>query len=413
MSDKLRHPCFNPDARDKHARVHLPVAPKCNLQCNYCDRKFDCVNESRPGVTSAVLSPRQALAYLDDALVRCPEIAVVGIAGPGDPFANAAETLETLRLIKDKHPEMLFCLSSNGLELEPHIDTILDLGVTHVTVTVNAVDPLVASRIYAWARFQKRVYRGLDAAKLLLERQTSALRVLKAKGATIKLNTVIIPGVNDAHAKDVAAFAKELGVDLMNCIPVAPSPDTAFGSIPEPSHEDIAKLRSELGFMTQMTHCARCRADAVGLLGRDRPDCLAALRAHAFDPKPHVAVASHEGLLVNQHLGEAESLHIFGEDADGAYTRVELRPAPAPGGGDDRWLQLATSLGDCRALLVGGLGDKPLAILEGQGIKVLEMSGLIEDGLDSVFKSVPFKHIRPRDLFKCGSGCSGSGAGCG
>ena len=51
------HPCFDKEARHKNARVHLPVAPKCNIQCNYCNRKFDCVNESRPGVTSSVLTP--------------------------------------------------------------------------------------------------------------------------------------------------------------------------------------------------------------------------------------------------------------------------------------------------------------------------------------------------------------------
>ncbi len=63
--DLTQHPCFNSEARHRTARMHLPVAPKCNIQCNYCNRKFDCVNESRPGVTSAVLTPRQAVNYLD------------------------------------------------------------------------------------------------------------------------------------------------------------------------------------------------------------------------------------------------------------------------------------------------------------------------------------------------------------
>ena len=55
------HPCFNAKVKGQFGRVHLPVAPKCNILCNYCNRKFDCVNESRPGVTSSVLSPAQAL----------------------------------------------------------------------------------------------------------------------------------------------------------------------------------------------------------------------------------------------------------------------------------------------------------------------------------------------------------------
>ena len=45
----MSHPCFEADAHHTHARVHVPVAPRCNVQCNFCSRKFDCVNESRPG----------------------------------------------------------------------------------------------------------------------------------------------------------------------------------------------------------------------------------------------------------------------------------------------------------------------------------------------------------------------------
>ena len=60
--DTNLHPCFNAAVKGECGRVHLPVAPKCNILCNYCNRKFDCVNESRPGVTSAVLTPRQAVA---------------------------------------------------------------------------------------------------------------------------------------------------------------------------------------------------------------------------------------------------------------------------------------------------------------------------------------------------------------
>lgn len=94
--DLRRHPCFSRDASHRFARIHLPVAPKCNMQCHFCNRKFDCQNESRPGVTSTLLQPRQALEYLRQAKQKVEKIAVVGIAGPGDPFANAPETMETL-----------------------------------------------------------------------------------------------------------------------------------------------------------------------------------------------------------------------------------------------------------------------------------------------------------------------------
>ncbi|HDL15175.1 MAG TPA: hypothetical protein ENH28_03335, partial [Euryarchaeota archaeon] len=48
------HPCYSKEAHSKFGRIHVPVAPKCNVQCNYCVRKYDCANENRPGVTTRV-----------------------------------------------------------------------------------------------------------------------------------------------------------------------------------------------------------------------------------------------------------------------------------------------------------------------------------------------------------------------
>src|SRR5665647_3827882 len=74
----LAHPCFDKEAKHSNARVHLPVAPKCNIQCGYCNRKYDCVNESRPGVTSSILKPFQAVEYLKDLDGRIENLAVIG-----------------------------------------------------------------------------------------------------------------------------------------------------------------------------------------------------------------------------------------------------------------------------------------------------------------------------------------------
>ena len=109
--DLSKHPCFNKDVKGQFGRVHLPVAPKCNIKCNYCNRKYDCVNESRPGVTSTVLSPEQSLEYMRRVLEKEPRISVAGIAGPGDPFANGEQTMETMRLLRQEFPELILCLA--------------------------------------------------------------------------------------------------------------------------------------------------------------------------------------------------------------------------------------------------------------------------------------------------------------
>ncbi len=38
------HPCYSEEAHHYFARMHVAVAPACNIQCNYCNRKYDCAN---------------------------------------------------------------------------------------------------------------------------------------------------------------------------------------------------------------------------------------------------------------------------------------------------------------------------------------------------------------------------------
>lgn len=419
--DFNRHPCFNAKVKGQYGRVHLPVAPKCNIKCNYCNRKYDCVNESRPGVTSTVLTPDQARVYVDKVLEKEPRISVAGIAGPGDPFANAAETLETMRLIREKYPETILCLASNGMNLAPYVEELAEIGVSHVTVTVNAVDTAIGQHIYSWVRDGKVVYRGVQAAELLLARQLQSIEKLKSHGLTVKINTIVIPGINDHHIIDVAKTMKELGADLLNCMAMFPNADTVFEDIPEPSKGEMAAVRNEAEkYLPQMRHCTRCRADAVGLLDDDKTDemrgCLSAcasLPQPSEVKKPYVAVATMEGILVNQHLGEAQSFQIWAEDEAGGYKMVEQRSAPMMGGGPQRWLNMVRLLKDCRAVLVNDLGESPREMLKRKGIQPVIMSGFIEKGLEAVYTGKGLKTLQGK-MRKCASkgACAGGGGGC-
>lgn len=423
LVDFNKHPCFNKEAHRSHARVHLPVAPRCNLQCNFCNRKFDCMNESRPGVTSAILPPSQAVPYLEEVVARVPKLSVVGIAGPGDPFANPVETMETLVNVRRRFPDMLLCLASNGLGIGPHIKNLAALQVSHVTLTVNAVDPEIGAKIYAWIRDGRRPIRGVEAAKLLLDRQVDAIQRLKAHGIVVKINFILMPGINDHHARDVAKTVSSLGADLMNVMAFMPVAGAAFEDMLPPDSLQLSSARLQSGQMLpQMTHCARCRADAVGLIhegaseeAMERLNRFAKSDVLRGRSRPYVAVASQEGALVNQHLGEAARILIFKQDpaTPSGFKFHELRHAPAPGGGDERWRELAASLSDCRAFLVSAAGPRPKALVEQNGIEVLEMEGLIEEGLAAVFSDQPIPKALQRRFTSCGSGCKGTGTGCG
>ena len=156
------HPCYNKAASANWGRLHLPVAPNCNIQCNYCNRKYDCANENRPGVTQHVYTPQEAAAFVRKVFDARQDISVVGIAGPGDPMCDADKTLETFRLVKKDFPHVMLCLSSNGLAVPDYVNDIADLGITHVTITANAIDPEIAKNVYSMVRYEGNIYKGID-----------------------------------------------------------------------------------------------------------------------------------------------------------------------------------------------------------------------------------------------------------
>ncbi len=416
--DLSQHPCFNESIKHQYARIHLPVAPQCNIQCNFCNRQYDCVNESRPGVTSNILTPPQALHYLKKMMPVDHRIKVVGIAGPGDPFANPDNTMETLRLVRREYPDMILCVASNGLAVTPYVKEMAELQVSHVTITCCAVKAELAAQIYSWVRDNRRVYRGLEAGQLMLDRQLEAITALKAAGIMVKVNMIIVPGVNENHVSELASTMSDMGVDILNCMAMCHVPDTPFETIVPPCDDEMNAIRTLAGqSLPQMRHCSRCRADAVGLLGEDlSPEALNNLTEAAngllnpCENRPYVAVASHEGMLVNQHLGEAKEIWIYGP-AENGYHLIEKRPTPQAGQGEQRWEKLADMLNDCQALLVGESGPSPRKILERNGLKVYRTEGMIRYALETIYRGgrIPVCSTG----FKCGSGCSGSGGGCG
>lgn len=265
------HPCFSPEAAHKHARIHLPVAKRCNIACNYCNRKYDCLNESRPGVTSDIISPAEGLERYQYYKKQVPNLSVVGIAGPGDALADWEESSETMRLVRQYDPGVLLCLSTNGLKLPRLADRIVALGVSHVTVTVNTLNPETGARIYRYVNYEGKRYTGWEGARLLLQNQLAGIHFLTQKGIMVKINTVMIPGINDHEIPVVVRKMKELGVFISNIMPLIPVKGSVFQDIAATQQHDLQAMRRNCQLeMRQMFHCQQCRADAVGLLSNDQ-----------------------------------------------------------------------------------------------------------------------------------------------
>lgn len=398
------HPCYSADAHHKFARMHLPVAPRCNIGCNYCNRKYDCVNESRPGVTSEILSPEAARNKFDVVREKVENLSVVGIAGPGDSLADWENTREAIRLIKEEAPETIFCLSTNGLLLPEYAADIISLGVNHVTVTLNTIDPKIGSRIYRFVTLKGHKYEGEEGAAILLERQLEGIRLLTAAGVLVKINIVMIKGINDQHIPEVVKKVRELGVFITNIMPLIPAPGSRFENFPQTSTKELNQIRDLCQIdMPQMRHCKQCRADAIGLLGEDRSlEFSGAGKAglKTAEPVPvkkklfRVAVASKHGVLIDQHFGHAEEFAIYMGDGT-HFELVERRQVEKYcngvedcGDGEARRENIISALKDCDAVLSMRIGYHAKKKLEQKGIVSIESCDTIKNELAGIGKAL-------------------------
>ncbi len=406
------HPCYSEDAHHYFARMHVAVAPACNIQCHYCNRKYDCSNESRPGVVSEKLSAEQAARKVMAVAAEVPQLSVVGIAGPGDALANAPKTFHTFDLIHAALPHVKLCLSTNGLALPDHVEQIAAMGVDHVTITINMVDPTIGAQIYPWIFFRHRRWEGLEAATILHERQMEGLEALTAKGILVKVNSVLIPGINDKHLVEVNKAVRSRGAFLHNIMPLISDPahGTHFGLTGRrgPTPNELRAVQDSLGGDAKlMRHCRQCRADAVGLLGEDRGTEFSLDRlteTRPYDPKKRemylevvsqertdrqkakemaqmperieetpllVAIATKGGGRINQHFGHATEFQIFEVTSGGAKFVSHRRTDKYCVGGTDDSDAMATTLAALEgvsAVLCAKIGDKPKARLAEMGI---------------------------------------------
>ena len=419
------HPCYSEDAHHYFARMHVAVAPACNIQCHYCNRKYDCSNESRPGVVSELLTPDQAVKKTKVVAAKIPQMSVLGIAGPGDPLANPQRTFETFRRLSAEAPDIKLCVSTNGLALPESVDELARHNIDHVTITINCLDPEIGARIYPWVFWRNKRIFGIEGARILIEQQQKGLEMLTARGILVKVNSVMIPGINDQHLKEVSRVVKAKGAFLHNVMPLIAEAEngTFYGLTGQrgPTAGELQELQDACaGDMNMMRHCRQCRADAVGLLGEDRGEEftldkidemdidyeqamavraqvragitaeLNAKRAERADaevasrPLPmageagtrpiRIAVASSGQGLVNQHFGHAREFLVYEASTHGvrflAARKTDLYCAGDDTCGDAESVldRTIAALSDCEVVLCSKIGFEPWGRLEAAGI---------------------------------------------
>ena len=302
------------------------------------------------------------------------------------------------------------------------VDEICKYNIDHVTITINMVDPEVGAKIYPWIFWQHRRVTGIEAATILHRQQMLGLEMLSARGVLTKVNSVLIPGVNDEHLIEVNREVKKRGAFLHNIMPLISEAEhgTVFGLTGQrgPTAAELKAVQDAcMGGANLMRHCRQCRADAVGLLGEDRSEeftldkieqmevvydldkrrayqqqveagrqaqheaKLAALESTATadgsdgDLKVLVAVATEGQGKVNQHFGHATEFQIYEVSQTAAtfvgHRRVDLY-CQGGYGEDEQLPSIVSAINDCHAVLVAKIGACPRDELSAAGIEPVE-----------------------------------------
>ncbi|TCL55571.1 nitrogen fixation protein NifB [Hydrogenispora ethanolica] len=255
-----KHPCFDPDAHFRYGRLHLPVSPSCNIQCRYCSN-----GSNKCAGPDALVAPEQAVELVARALELCPQLTVVGVSGPGDPLATG-DALEALERVHREFPALIKCLSTNGLMLVDRAERIAAAGVKTVAVTVNALRYDLLKQICSYVLLNGKYYTGDYAARLLISAQLAGIRKLIGFGIAVKINTVLIPGVNDRHIGEIAKVMAQLGAALINIVPLYPGHYPSAFQVPSPLQLHEARQAAQ-AYLPVSQFCRLCQADACGIPG--------------------------------------------------------------------------------------------------------------------------------------------------
>jgi cyclic pyranopterin phosphate synthase len=191
---------------DTYARplrnLRLSVTDRCNLRCEYCMPEDE-----------YVWLPREDVLHFEEISALADVFLSLGVdkvrLTGGEPLLR--RDLPTLvRLLADKPGLKDLALTTNGVLLAGQIDALKTAGLRRLTVSI---DTLRADRFERLTRFDQlaAVREGIDAARRVFGSREAGFERAEHP---LKLDTVVIRGVNDDELVDLIEYAKSMDAEL-------------------------------------------------------------------------------------------------------------------------------------------------------------------------------------------------------
>ncbi|HXH24062.1 MAG TPA: radical SAM protein, partial [Vicinamibacterales bacterium] len=180
------------DARDRPLRnLRLSVTDRCNLRCTYCMPEAE-----------YVWLPREDILHFEEIEQLVDVFLGLGVdkirLTGGEPLLRR-NLPDLVRRLARRPGVRDLAMTTNGVLLAPHAAALRDAGLHRVTVSL---DTLRRDRFVRLTRFDEldRVLQGIEAAAPLFP--------------GLKLDTVVIRGINDDELVDLIEFARGAGAEI-------------------------------------------------------------------------------------------------------------------------------------------------------------------------------------------------------
>jgi cyclic pyranopterin phosphate synthase len=279
--------------------LRVSLTDRCNLRCSYC----------MPAEGLDWLPTEEVLT--DDEVVRLVRIGVEQLGIREVRFTGGEPLLrrglpDIVRRTKELAPVPEVSLTTNALGLARTAKTLADAGLDRINVSLDTIRPDVFAAITRRDRLGD-VLAGLEAAT-------------QAGITPVKINAVLLRGLNDTLAPELLRWCLEQGYELriieqmpldaqhswsraemVTAEEILASLETEFVVTPDPAHRGSAPAETflvdggpaKVGVIASVTRpfcgdCDRVRLTADGqvrncLFAREESDLRAALRGGAAD----------------------------------------------------------------------------------------------------------------------------------
>ena len=183
--------------RDSHNRIirdlRISVTDRCNFRCFYC-----LPNGEPPLARKATILTFEEIAYISEIFVSLG-IEKIRLTG-GEPMLR--RNLETLvaKIAKLKPQLKDLALTTNGFDIPRKAEALKQAGLDRMTISLDTLDT---------TRF--REITGVDSLAEVFE----AIEAAKLHGfEPVKVNAVIVRGINDDEVVDLARFARRNAIEM-------------------------------------------------------------------------------------------------------------------------------------------------------------------------------------------------------